>query len=185
VRLAQLLLDAPNVLVLDEPTNHLDIASCEALESALTGFEGTVLCVSHDRYFLDRTIKRLWVLEPPTMRDFAGNYSKWHEKVVADAKLQATIGRNPSMRAAPAIAQRKSKIANPDNAYLRPFGRLSMKELEQQISDTEIAIAECQQAFGESDSFKDPSRGQTLQAQYDQLAKKLEQLEAEYFARET
>ena len=52
------------------------------LETALSAFEGTVLCVSHDRYFLDRTVKRLWVLEPPTMRDFAGNYSRWHEKVV-------------------------------------------------------------------------------------------------------
>src|SRR5205823_14005593 len=48
VRLAQLLLDKPNVLVLDEPTNHLDIASCEALEGALADFDGTILCVSHD-----------------------------------------------------------------------------------------------------------------------------------------
>jgi ATP-binding cassette subfamily F protein 3 len=86
VRLAQLLVDRPNVLVLDEPTNHLDIASREALESALAAFEGTLLCVSHDRYFLDQVAQRLWVLTPPTMTDFEGNYSDWTEKQKADEK---------------------------------------------------------------------------------------------------
>jgi len=96
VRLAQLLVDKPNVLVLDEPTNHLDIASREALESALSSFDGTVLCVSHDRYFLDQVAERLWVIDPPTLTEFDGNYSDWHEKVVADAKkakVAAATGR--------------------------------------------------------------------------------------------
>ena len=84
VRLAQLLLDKPNVLVLDEPTNHLDIASCEALEGALSGFDGTILCVSHDRFFLDRAVKRMFVLTPPTMVDFAGTYSDWAKKLSDD-----------------------------------------------------------------------------------------------------
>jgi ATP-binding cassette subfamily F protein 3 len=86
VRLAQLLVDRPNVLVLDEPTNHLDIASREAMEAALGQFEGTILCVSHDRYFLDRVVERLWVLTPPGVVDFGGNYSEWVEKQKADEK---------------------------------------------------------------------------------------------------
>lgn len=86
VRIAQLLVDKPNVLVLDEPTNHLDIASREALEAALGGFEGTILCVSHDRYFLDHAVERLWVLTPPGVRDFDGNYSAWVEKLAAEVK---------------------------------------------------------------------------------------------------
>jgi ATP-binding cassette subfamily F protein 3 len=86
VRLAQLLVDRPNVLVLDEPTNPLDIASREALESALTAFEGTILCVSHDRYFLDQVATRLWILTPPTLTDFEGNYSEWTAKLKADEK---------------------------------------------------------------------------------------------------
>ena len=80
VRLAQLLIDRPNVLVLDEPTNHLDIASREALEAALGTFEGTILCVSHDRYFLDQVVERLWVLDSPGVIDVDGNYSTWVEK---------------------------------------------------------------------------------------------------------
>jgi ATP-binding cassette subfamily F protein 3 len=80
VRIAQLLIDRPNVLVLDEPTNHLDIDSREALESALGQFDGTILCVSHDRYFLDHVVQRLWVIDPPNVTDFDGNYSAWVEK---------------------------------------------------------------------------------------------------------
>jgi ATP-binding cassette subfamily F protein 3 len=86
VRLAQLLVDKPNVLILDEPTNHLDIASREALEAALSQFEGTIICVSHDRYFLDQVVERLWVLTPPSLTDFEGNYSAWVEKQKADEK---------------------------------------------------------------------------------------------------
>ena len=60
-----------------------------------------------------------------------------------------------------------------------------MDDLERQISETEIAVGECQQALADAATFKQPSRGKKLQAEYDQLAEKLKQLEAEYFARET
>jgi ATP-binding cassette subfamily F protein 3 len=87
VRIAQLLIDRPNVLVLDEPTNHLDIQSREALESALAEFDGTILCVSHDRYFLDHTVERLWVVTPSgAVTDFDGNYTAWSEKQRSGAK---------------------------------------------------------------------------------------------------
>ena len=86
VRIAQLLMDKPNVLVLDEPTNHLDIPSREALESALSHFDGTILCVSHDRYFLDKTVERLWVLDPKGIIDFDGDYTEWHDKQKARAE---------------------------------------------------------------------------------------------------
>jgi len=187
VRLAQLLLDRPNVLVLDEPTNHLDIASAEALEGAINGFEGTVLCVSHDRYFLDRTVKRLFVLDPPKMIDFEGNYSKWHEKQIAPAKAQAIAEprRAPKQNLKSQISNSKSKGANRDNPYLRPFGRLSMQDLERQITETEIAVNDCQQALADVAIFREPARAQKMQNEYDQLSQKLKQLEAEYFARET
>ena len=93
VRLAQLLLDRHNVLVLDEPTNHLDIASREALEGALAQFDGTLLCVSHDRYFLDRVVERLWIVRPPGMLDFGGTYSDWVQKQIDDETRERRGGQ--------------------------------------------------------------------------------------------
>src|SRR4029453_17362705 len=86
----------------------------------------------------------------------------------------------------PAAIKSAASASSPrrDNPYMRPFGRLSVEELEQQILDTELAIGECQAAFGDPDSFKDPQRGKTLQTEYETLAEKLKQLEQEYFARE-
>lgn len=182
LRLSQLLLDGPNALVLDEPTNHLDIPSREALESALSSFEGTILCVTHDRYFLEKVARRLLVLRPPDVIDFNGKYSDWarRQAELAESSAGAKPGKAKPKETKPANEPPKKK----DNPYLRPFGRLTVEELEQQITGTEIALAECQQSFSDAASFKDPDRGQQLHAEYETLCKKLEDLEAEYFARE-
>jgi ATP-binding cassette subfamily F protein 3 len=183
VALAQLLLDRPNVLVLDEPTNHLDIASREALEGTLGQFSGTILCVSHDRYFLNRIVNRLLVLCPPEVVDFAGTYSAWAARVQAETAARAAAAPSPSPRPR-AKAPTPQRDRRNDNAYLRPFGRLSTAELERQITDAELALGECQSAFGDADRLRDPAQARQLQAEYDALTTKLEHLEAEYYARE-
>ena len=183
VRLAQLLLDRPNVLILDEPTNHLDIPSREALERTLSDFPGTILCVSHDRYFLDRVIQRLLVLRPPEVEEFGDTYSAWHRAEIEAAAEQRAAG---AARQAPAKSKPKPATSQvkKDNPYARPFGRLTLEELERQITDTEVALAECQGNFGDADAYKDPAGAQRLQEEYKALSAKLEALEAEYFARE-
>jgi ATP-binding cassette subfamily F protein 3 len=75
LQLALLVLSGANFLLLDEPTNNLDIASAEVLEEALEDFEGTVLVISHDRYFLDRTIQRLAELKDGRLTEHLGNYA--------------------------------------------------------------------------------------------------------------
>ena len=181
VALAELLLDQPNVLLLDEPTNHLDIASCESLETALQGFEGTILCVSHDRYFLYRVIRRMFVLEPPALIDFDGGYSAWAQKSKQKEKVQAVVTTPTKLkRQQTAKSQAKSR----DNPYARQFGRLTAAELEKQIADTETQLAACQSQFADSARFKEPAKRKSLQQQHDELRSKLESLEAEYFTRE-
>ncbi len=88
VALAKLMLSPANLLVLDEPSNHLDIPAREALELALSDYPGTVLLVSHDRYFLDRVITRLLYMQEGTCTAHAGNYSAYQEHLATRESLQ-------------------------------------------------------------------------------------------------
>jgi ATP-binding cassette subfamily F protein 3 len=185
VALAELLLDKPNVILLDEPTNHLDIPSREALENALKNYDGTILCVSHDRFFLEQIVERLLVLAPPNIVSFSGTYHDWVAKQKQPKSNPAPKKSEPKkvepVRTAKPQATHQTKKQNP---YARPFGRLSEKELEKEIADTEIAISEHQSKFGDAGAMKDQKHARKLQDDYQSLSKKLEALEAEYFERE-
>jgi len=81
VQFAKLMVSGANFLLLDEPTNHLDIASREQVEEALEEFEGTLLVISHDRYFLDRVVDRIVEVVNPGLKDYPGSFSYfWEEK---------------------------------------------------------------------------------------------------------
>jgi ATP-binding cassette subfamily F protein 3 len=80
LQLAKMMLSGANFLLLDEPTNNLDLPSCEVLENALDDFEGTVLVVSHDRYFLDRVVDRIVELDQGTLAEFPGNFSYYQQE---------------------------------------------------------------------------------------------------------
>ncbi|MDD7177360.1 MAG: ABC-F family ATP-binding cassette domain-containing protein [Lachnospiraceae bacterium] len=102
LNLLRVLMEAPNVLILDEPTNDLDIQTLTILEDYLDSFDGIVIVVSHDRYFLDRVTKRLFVFEPGGIRQFEGNYSDYAlvremERVVGE--LPGDAGKNGSGKA--------------------------------------------------------------------------------------
>ena len=80
LQLATLVLERPNLLLLDEPTNNLDIPTAEVLETALADFDGAILTISHDRYFLERTVDRIVELRDGTLTSWAGGYSEWLER---------------------------------------------------------------------------------------------------------
>jgi ATP-binding cassette subfamily F protein 3 len=194
LRFAQLLLDKPNVLILDEPTNHLDIASSEALERALGDFPGSIICVSHDRYFLNQVAQRMLVLHPPGLIDMEGTYSDWaakskeliakYEASKSPAKPQPKPqpAKKPEPKPQPSSQPAAKKK---DNPYSRPFGKLTVQELEKQIAETEKLIADTQLKLADPANARDVDKLKQLQRDYDTAAAKLEQLEAEYYARET
>src|SRR5260370_30623935 len=80
VALAKLTLQGSNFLVLDEPTNHLDLQSRQFLEEVLGEFEGTLLFVSHDRYFIDSLATKVWVIEDGVLIPYIGNYTAYHTR---------------------------------------------------------------------------------------------------------
>ena len=95
--LAKLILSKMNVLILDEPTNHLDIASREALENALAAFDGTIIAVSHDRYFVSRLATRILHLSTPdTYEDFTGTYEEFQYELERRAEAEKTAERPQS-----------------------------------------------------------------------------------------
>jgi ATP-binding cassette subfamily F protein 3 len=87
LQFAKLMLSEPNFLLLDEPTNNLDLPSCEVLENALDEFEGTLLVISHDRYFLDRVVERIVELEDGRLAEFPGNYTYYREEKARRAQV--------------------------------------------------------------------------------------------------
>ena len=89
----KLLLGGANFLLLDEPTNHLDIASRELAEKMLHDYEGTILLVSHDRYFIDQVAERVITFDKGYLQSYSGNYSYYLEKIQEQQKLETTIKR--------------------------------------------------------------------------------------------
>jgi len=106
------------VLVLDEPTNHLDIPARETLEAALASYEGTLLVVSHDRYFLDRICTRLLVIEGNGLEAHLGNYSDWRRRKREEASRAAD--KAAAVEKAAAAAETRVKAAAPAPAPRAP-----------------------------------------------------------------
>jgi ATP-binding cassette subfamily F protein 3 len=96
LQLAKLMLSDANFLLLDEPTNNLDLPSCEVLEAALDEFEGTVLAISHDRYFLDRVVDRIVELEDGALAEYPGDYSYYREEKARRTRGQYYNRTSPS-----------------------------------------------------------------------------------------
>lgn len=122
--LGKLLLSAPELLMLDEPTNHLDFATLNFLEGFLADYKGAVLMVSHDRYFLDRTVSQIWEIEQPHLVCYPGNYSKYkvlreerrlflqkeYEKaMIQKAELEDYVARNLVRASTSAMAKSRRK----------------------------------------------------------------------------
>jgi ATP-binding cassette subfamily F protein 3 len=93
LQLAKVMLSGANFLLLDEPTNNLDLPSCEVLENALDEFEGTVLVISHDRYFLDRVVERIVDLREGDLEEYPGRYTYYREERQRRAQLQVRPGQ--------------------------------------------------------------------------------------------
>ena len=136
-----MLMDAKiNLLILDEPTNHLDIQSREWIEEAVEEYEGNLLFVSHDRYFIDRFATRIWMLEDGHITDFKGTYqeylaAKQRQKLAASPQ---NVGRGLAPAAAKEQPAENAKKEKPK----RPGGT---KELEKQVNAAERAVAKAEE----------------------------------------
>ncbi len=174
--LARLMLRRPNVLLLDEPTNHLDIAGREVLEEALRAFGGTIIVVSHDRYFVDRVCQRLLRLEPGGPVLFEGRYSAWEAERDAAAREAAAAdeaARRERYRAH-LVREREQRRAK----SLRQAGAVSLDDLESQIAGAEAELEALHLQFMQPDFYRDGQQVTAAQQAGAELKRRIEQLYA-------
>lgn len=183
VSLAKLVLSNANFLILDEPTNHLDIMSKEILEDALNGYEGTILYVSHDRYFINRTAHRILDLTEGQFVSYVGNYDYYLEKHdTVMAAIEANAPQNADADSAVAAKAAESEVKLDWKAQKEEQARLRKKEND--LKKCEEKIAELETRISEIDTeMSDPSIG-TQVAKLQELTKEQaacqEQLEKLY-----
>lgn len=190
VSLAKLMLSEANFLILDEPTNHLDITSKEILENALSHYEGTVLYVSHDRYFINKTATRILELTEKTLLNYIGNYDYYLEKRedMTAAHLgapQAVDHRIPSFSKntaspSPSAADENSakldwKAQKEEQAKARKRQN-DLKKLEDEIHLLEIRDGEIDALLCDETVFTDVARLMELNNEKEELNQKLEAL---------
>ena len=148
VSLAKLVLSNANFLILDEPTNHLDIMSKEILEDALNGYEGTILYVSHDRYFINRTAHRILDLTEGQFVNYVGNYDYYlekHDTVMAAIEASAPQNTDADNTVAAKVAESEVKLdwkaQKEEQARLRKKEN-DLKKCEEQIARLEARVSE-------------------------------------------
>lgn len=179
--LLKLVLDGANCLVLDEPTNHLDIMAREAVEAALTAFDGTVLVVSHDRYFINEVADRIWEIEDGQLKDYKGNYDFYlaekqkaaaaaAEAMAASAQENVKQKADNKAQAQPVKAADKKQRYSPEEAArLLPKVELSIREQEAMMKLLEVQMAD-------PANHEDPAHSAAMAAEHDAYEQKIAEL---------
>ncbi|HEX4875851.1 MAG TPA: ABC-F family ATP-binding cassette domain-containing protein [Chitinophagaceae bacterium] len=155
VALAKVIVSKANFLMLDEPTNHLDMHSCDLLIDALKKYEGTIILVSHDRYFIAKTANKIWEIDDHRVKEFKGGYEEW----VAWKERMAAKNENP--KESPAVMAKTTTDTQPEK-----------KEVKQEISKQTIT--------GSTPINKEAKKElQRLQKQFQQLEERMARLQQE------
>lgn len=172
--LARLAATGANLLVMDEPTNHLDIWSCDALERTIREFDGTVLVISHDRYFLNQVADRLVVLADGKAQVVEGDYETYLRLQQNAAQAQQRSASAGS-RDTP-TSDSRSNSSSQSTRRKRKFPYRKSKDLEAEIAKVEAEMAELEHRLGLAETWRDGDRARSAQARHDELSDELKRL---------
>ncbi|MBC1546951.1 ABC-F type ribosomal protection protein [Listeria sp. FSL L7-1435] len=182
--LAKLTLLEANVLILDEPTNHLDIESKEVLEAALIDFEGTILFVSHDRYFINRIASKIVELAPENATVYLGDYDYYQEKL-AEAKELARLDaedrrkKGEQVEATASVRKLNYQEEKEQQKLLRQRKR-KLEEVEQSMEETDEKIAELELQLTKPEVFQDHEKALEITQELDAVKADGEKLMEEW-----
>lgn len=172
INLLKLMLSESNLLLLDEPTNHLDIMSREALEDAILEYDGTVLVISHDRYFLNKVIDKIYELKEDEAKEYLGNYSYYIEKKKNPHRFiheEEQEGKTKTQ-----IHQEKKKKKEAEK--LEKEKKLKIKSIEDEIADKESYLVELQKKLCLEEIYSDPQKSEEVNKEILNVEKELEEL---------
>ncbi|MEB7866381.1 ABC-F family ATP-binding cassette domain-containing protein [Staphylococcus xylosus] len=180
LQLALLMLERNNVLILDEPTNHLDIDSKEMLEQALANFKGTILFVSHDRYFINELANKVYDLDLDGGTMYLGNYQYYIDKTEESAALKAKEElENPTVN--------DTVIKQNDSYSDQKQQKREQRQIERQIETCELNIETFEEEINDinhqltlPDVYSDPEKANSLAVSKSEIEQKLEQVMAEW-----
>ena len=193
--LLKLVLDGANCLVLDEPTNHLDIMARETVEAALEAFDGTVLVVSHDRYFVNEVADRIWEIEDGQVKDYKGNYDFYLEekeklaqaaaaaaaeaekqRAYAEAKAkQKAAAQGAAMPAAESVS-RKAEKAEKTRRYSPEEAARLLPKVELSIREQEAMMGLLEKRMADPANHADPANSAAMAAEHDEYEAKIAEL---------
>ncbi|OZI13269.1 multidrug ABC transporter ATP-binding protein [Bacillaceae bacterium SAS-127] len=178
--LAKLMMQKSNFLILDEPTNHLDLDSKEVLENALIDYPGTILFVSHDRYFINRLASKVFELSSEGLTEYLGDYDYYVAKKLEQEEL--------AMIEESVVATKTDTSSNDSSAYyvdkeqkkLERQKRRRLEEIEQQIEKFEADIAEAEELLCQPEIFQDHERSFELNEQLEKNRSEVDKLMEEW-----
>lgn len=180
VALAKVIISQANFLLLDEPTNHLDLNSVEMLIDALGKYEGSLVLVSHDRYFVSRTANKIWEIVDGEIKEFKGTYTEWEEWKKRMA--QQNQPPKPEKKSAPApqpVAVKNNPIDKDLKKELQKQQR-QFQQLEEKIAKLKADVQQLEAELGKPEVYGDKNRFRTAEDAYKQAGAALAKANEEY-----
>lgn len=176
-----LMLDGANFLILDEPTNHLDIPAKEAVEEALSAFEGSILVVSHDRYFLNKVVHKIWAIEGGALREFLGDYETYRTVLAKEAaererqvEAAGKTNKPESKPSASAEVMEQPRATGKEERRRLPKVSLSqLEETEMAVKKAEIWLKVLENRIADPASHEDAAASAALAAEHAEQEAKL------------
>ena len=172
LELLKLMLSKSNFLLLDEPTNHLDIESKEVLENAIVDYSGTVLIISHDRYFLNKVVNKIWYLEDGKITEFYGNYDYFLEKLNEKDEVEEKLISKTEIE--------KEKKKKKEKEKEERAKKQKLKEIENKIFEIEEKIEICNKDIQNPEIFNDKDKFLQIGENLSRLIKEKEKLYLEW-----
>lgn len=176
INLLKLMLSKSNFLLLDEPTNHLDIMSREALEDAIMDYDGTVLVISHDRYFLNKVINKIYELTQNGVKEYLGNYSYYIEKKKNPHRFMIEEEQEGKTKTQIHLEKKKKR----DIEKAEKEKKLKVKHIEGSIADKEELLVNLQNQLCLEEVYSDPLKSEDVNKQILKIQEEIEKLYEEW-----